>query len=269
MTALSAWRLTRDQAVVLASLVGVTVLAWLYLVHLAASMGASMSDMPDMPGMSMGDAMTVSDPHWDLARFALTAVMWVVMMIGMMLPSAAPMILLFAAVQRRHAAYPLSMTAVFVSGYLLVWGGFAVLGAALQDALTNAALLSPALWLESAWLGAVVFLAAGVYEWSPVKNRCLDHCRGPLAFITGHWRPGTGGALRMGIEHGIFCLGCCWVLMLLLFAGGVMNLFWVAALALLVLLQKLLPGGRVLSRTTGAVMAAAGVVLLAHAVGGV
>jgi len=266
MTARSGLHLTRDQLVVLASLAGMVVLAWLYLVYLAATMGTAMSDMP---GMAMGDAMTMSDARWDGVRFALTVVMWIVMMIGMMLPSAAPMILLFAVVQRRHAARPLLMTAVFVSGYVVVWSGFAVMGAAIQDALASAAILSQGLWLESAWPGGLLFLAAGAYEWSPAKSRCLDQCRGPLSFITGHWRPGAGGALRMGLEHGLYCLGCCWVLMLLLFVGGVMNLLWVAALASLVLLQKLVPGGHLLSRMTGVVMAAAGGILLAHAVGAV
>lgn len=248
-------KLTRDQYLVLGSLVGTTLLAWLYLVQMAWR----------MPGMDMRDAMMVSHPQGTFTQFALTALMWAVMMVGMMLPSAMPMVLLFATVQRRHAARPGLPIAAFVAGYFLVWGTFSVVAAALQTLLSSTMLLAPTMSLTSGWIGGLLFLAAGAYEFSPLKRRCLDHCRSPLAFVMAHWRPGLSGAVRMGIEHGAFCLGCCWVLMLLLFVGGVMNLAWVAALTALVLVQKIAPGGAMLSRVTGGVLLAIGLVLLGRA----
>ena len=248
-------RPTPDQALVLASLAGVTALAWLYLVHMARH-GS---------GMAMSDAMLAAHPGAGLAAFGLTALMWAVMMVGMMLPSAVPMVLLFTAVQRRHAARPGLRTALFVAGYLVVWGGFAILAAGAQSLLAGAALLSESLTLTGPWPGGLLFLAAALYELSPLKRRCLDGCQGPVAFIVAHWRPGAWGALRMGLAHGAYCLGCCWVLMLLLFVGGVMNLAWVGLLAALVLAQKLAPGGVAVARATSAVLALAGLVLLVRA----
>jgi len=251
-----AWTVvTRDQVVTFASLIGIALLAWLYLLHMAMR----------MPEMDMGAAMT-PHPEGSLTRFSLTALMWAVMMIGMMLPSAMPMILLFAAVQRRHAARPARAVTIFVAGYLLVWGGFSLLAAALQQLLAGAMLLSGTMALVEPWTGGLLFLVAGLYELSPLKGRCLDRCRGPLAFITGHWRPGLTGAFRMGVAHGAYCLGCCWALMLLLFAGGVMNLIWVAALAALVLVQKVAPDGVRLARAGGIALSAVGVALLFRAI---
>ena len=247
-----AWTaLARDQVLVLASLAGITLLAWLYLLHIA---------MP-MPGMDMSRAMT---PHsaWSVTRFALTALMWAVMMVGMMLPSAAPMILLFAAVQRRHSAHPTIAILAFVGSYLLVWGGFSLVAAMLQHLLGRSRLLSEEMSLVAPWAGGLLFIVAGAYEVSSLKQRCLDHCRGPLAFMIGHWRPGLAGAVRMGAEHGAYCLGCCWALMLLLFVGGVMNLIWVAALATVVLAQKVVPGGGALARAGGIALSIVGLVLL-------
>jgi predicted metal-binding membrane protein len=248
-------RLTHEQALVLVCLLAVTALAWLYLLDL----NQDMPDMAAMPGM----AMPMAQPAWTPHAVVLAALMWAVMMAGMMLPSALPMILLFAAVQRRRtqpARY--QRIAVFILGYALVWSAFAIAAALLQMELVRLAVLSPELALVSPWIGGAVFLAAGLYELSPLKNRCLDQCRGPAAFIAAHWRPGLAGGLRMGVVHGAFCLGCCWALMLLLFVGGVMNLLWVAALAVLVLLQKLLPGGRGVPYATSALMIAVGVALL-------
>ncbi len=238
--------MSRDRAIVLLSLVGVCLLAWAWL----GAMTPTMADMPDMPMPSLA------------RQYALAALMWAVMMVGMMLPSAAPMILLFTTVQRKQGGRPVLMSGVFGAGYLLVWGGFAIVAAGLQLALAQAALLSPSLMLVSARAAGVVFLLAAAYEFSPLKNRCLTRCQSPFAFITQYWRRGLGGALRMGVLHGAFCVGCCWVLMLLLFAAGVMNLVWVAALSVLILLQKVLPGGRLVPRVTGAAMAVVGVTCL-------
>lgn len=238
----------RDRIIVLTSVIAITGIAWAYLLGLANGMGS-------MPGMAME---TNSGP------LVLTAIMWLVMMVGMMLPSATPMILLFTMVQRKQGLQPFLLTCAFATGYLVVWGGFALVSAGLQHALIEIALLSPSLTLVSKWTAGATFLLAAAYEFSSVKNRCLTHCINPLRFITSYWRPGARGALQMGIVHGAFCVGCCWVLMLLLFAVGVMNLVWVALLAALVLVQKLLPHGRITTGVTGAVMLVVGVMLIAR-----
>jgi predicted metal-binding membrane protein len=212
-----------------------------------------MSGMDAMPDMAMS-----STP----SPFLLTAIMWAVMMIGMMLPSATPMILLFTMVQRKQGTRPILTTGTFAAGYLIIWGGFAVVAAGLQVELGQMALLSPSLALVSKRLAGITFLLAAAYEFSPLKNRCLTQCSSPLSFITVHWRPGIAGALRMGIVHGAFCVGCCWALMLLLFVAGVMNLLWVALLAVLVLVQKVLPYQRATSLVTGGAMLVAGLSLM-------
>ncbi len=212
-----------------------------------------MSGMDAMPGMAMS-----STP----SPFLLTAIMWAVMMIGMMLPSATPMILLFTMVQRKQGTRPILTTGTFAAGYLIIWGGFAVAAAGLQVELGQMALLSSSLAFVSKRLAALTFLLAAAYEFSPLKNRCLTQCSSPLSFITVHWRPGIAGALRMGIVHGAFCVGCCWALMLLLFIAGVMNLLWVALLAALVLVQKVLPHQRTTTVVTGGAMLIAGATLM-------
>jgi len=175
------------------------------------------------------------------------------MMLGMMLPSAAPMILTFETLQRRkrerdEAYVP---TAIFVAGYLLVWGAFSLAATVAQWWLQQAALLSPMLALETPLLGALIFVLAGLYQWTPLKYACLRQCRSPFGFLLSQWRDGWRGALRMGVRHGLYCLGCCWVLMLLLFTFGVMNLVWVAAVAAFVCAEKLLPGGLWIGRASG------------------
>ena len=249
----SANLLRRERVVVLLALAGVTAIAWLYLFVVRDDMAdmamAAMDDMPDM-------AMPFAAP-WVFA-------MWWVMMLGMMLPSAAPMILMFEALQRRQRERdePYVPTAMFVAGYLIVWGGFSVAATAAQWALQQSALLSPMLALASPTLGGLLFILAGIYQLTPLKYACLRQCRSPFAFVLNHWRDGWDGALRMGAGHGLYCLGCCWVLMALLFAVGVMNLLWVAAIAAFVFAEKLLPGGVWVGRIGGVAMAAFGVSLL-------
>jgi predicted metal-binding membrane protein len=264
--------LKRDRAIVAASLFVTVLLAWLYLAHLASEMAGmqgsdTMSGMEGMPGMAgSGEALTGADPSAGLVRFALTALMWIVMMVGMMLPSAAPTILLFSAIDRKHApaGRPRLRTAFFVLGYMLVWSAFALLAAAAQVALAAAGLVSPEMSTTSALLGGALFVAAGLYEWSAWKQRCLAHCRSPVAFLARHVRPGNVGALRAGAIHGAYCVGCCWALMLLLFVGGVMNLLWVAALAVVVLAQKLLPRGEWVARFGGLALVLCGVLIAAQ-----
>ncbi|MGH7035830.1 MAG: DUF2182 domain-containing protein [Stellaceae bacterium] len=259
--------LGRDQAIILACLAALAALAWLYLVAMSGAMAemAGMAGMPEMERMA-GMALVTPSARWGAAELAVGGTMWTVMMAGMMLPSAAPMILTVAAAERRQGALPLTTTPAFVLGYAALWIGFAAAALGVQALLSRVGLFAPEMRLTSGLAGSAVFIAAGVYEWSPLKERCLAQCQSPLGFIAGHWRPGIFGALRMGIEHGVYCLGCCWVLMLLLFVGGVMNLVWVAALAVLVLLQKIAPGGRFVARATGLAMVAIGVALAARAV---
>jgi predicted metal-binding membrane protein len=197
---------------------------------------------------------------WTPAYAVLIFAMWWVMMVAMMLPSAAPMLLLFARVNRKDksAGAPLVPTALFAGGYLLGWAGFCAVAAALQWGLESARLLSPMLVTTNRWLGAGILIAAGLSQFTPLKAMCLRHCRTPLGFLLGNWRSGRLGALRMGLEHGAFCLGCCWFLMALLFFGGVMNLYWIAGLAVFVLLEKTVPLGHWLGRLVGAVLVAWG-----------
>jgi len=247
--------LRHERAVVVLALAGVTAIAWLYLFIARQNMDMSMPAMSDMPGM--GDmAMPFAAP-WVFA-------MWWVMMLGMMLPSAAPMILTFAALQRRKRErdQPYVPTAMFVAGYLVVWGVFSLAATTAQWALQQGALLSPMLALTSPLAGGVLFILAGIYQLTPLKNACLRQCRSPFAFVLNHWRDGRYGALRMGASHGIYCLGCCWVLMALLFAVGVMNLIGVAAIAALVFVEKLLRGGVWVGRASGGAMAVFGAWLL-------
>jgi predicted metal-binding membrane protein len=263
--------LKRDRLVVLSSLVALCFLAWLYLFQLAGEMDGMQAPAMDMPGMEgmPGMSMGADDASPVAAEFFVTALMWIVMMVGMMLPSAAPGILLFSALERKRAETSpiLPRTAIFVAGYFVVWGTFSLAAAAAQIALSRAELLSPQMAMTSAILGGAIFVFAGLYEFTPLKDRCLSHCRSPLDWITHHWRRGVFGALRMGIGHGIYCVGCCWVLMLLLFAGGVMNLLWVALIAAIVLVQKLLPGGLLVARIAGVGLIVWGLVLIARPFG--
>ncbi len=260
----------RELGAVLAALVGTTLLAWLYLARLASSMGGvSMSpDMPMPPGMSMDMPMSVVGLRpWGPVELGMTFLMWAVMMVGMMVPTAMPMTLIYMGIVRKakEDGAVVAPTLVFVVGYLAVWALFGLVATSAQWALESAALVSPMMVTTSPLLGAGLLVLAGVYQLTPAKHACLSHCRSPVHFIAHHWRHGTMGALRMGASHGLYCLGCCWALMLLLFVGGVMNLLWIAAIAFFVLLEKVLPYSRVPSWIAGAAMIAAGVVLLTRA----
>ena len=226
----------RDRWAILTGLAGVTFLAWMYLFLLASNM----NDMP-MPGMD--EVMEIRP--WTATDFLLMVVMWAVMMVGMMVPSAVPMTLVYASVARKAAAQGSSFapTSVFTAGYIFMWCLFSAGASIAQWVLDQTALLSPMIVSASPYLGAGLLISAGAYQLTPMKDSCLEHCRAPAHFFSQHWRPGWGGALRMGIEHGAYCLGCCWVLMGLLFLGGVMNLLWIAAIAVFVLLEKTVPFG--------------------------
>lgn len=252
----------REQAVIALALVAITGLAWLYVVT-GAGTGMSTIAMttwqfpPPRPATLMPGA-------WDGAYWLTMLLMWWVMMIAMMVPSAAPMILLYARVFRHGQARgqisdPLVPTAAFAGGYLACWLGFSALATVLQFALERAGLVHGMwMWSTNRWLTAGLLIAAGVFQLTPLKLACLAHCRAPAAFLAEHWRPGRLGAFRLGLEHGAYCLGCCWSLMLLLFAAGIMNLVWIAGLAILVLIEKVSPFGVRLAPVIAAVLIGAG-----------
>ena len=212
-----------------------------------------------------GMAMTVMPRAPDPAALVLTFVMWTVMMAAMMLPSAAPAILLYGTLVRKNGARGTVLPGVwiFAGAYVLVWTGFSVAATLLQGLLGEASLMTPTMTLASAGLSAAALVAAGLYQLTPLKQVCLRKCRNPLEFFVTRWRAGRGGAFRMGLEHGAYCLGCCWVLMLLLFVAGVMNLAWVALIAAFVFAEKLLPGARLVSYAAGVVLVMSGFWVLA------
>jgi predicted metal-binding membrane protein len=234
--------LKRDRVVIIVGLVAVTAVAWAYTIYLARDM--------------MSTSIEMSAPHlqiWEPMDFVLTFAMWTVMQVAMMTPSAAPMILLFAKFgrQRRERQNPLLTTWTFLLGYLIVWAGFSAAATLVQWGLHVTSLLSPMMVSTSPVLGGILLVAAGVFQFTPLKNACLAHCRSPWGFLMSEWREGTRGALIMGLRHGAFCVGCCWLLMALMFVAGVMNLLWAAALTAYVLLEKLVPAGRLVSRAAG------------------
>ena len=237
----------------LGALVAVIAAAWAYLL-----LGAGI----EMEMMDIGGGQMMAMPQeWSPPYAVLIFVMWVVMMVAMMLPSAAPTVLLVAALAGNRLANSnlVPVTAMlFASGYLLVWCGFSLAATGLQWGLEEAGLLSQTMALGNAILAGAVLIAAGVYQWTPLKDTCLKHCRSPTEFLVRHWHRGTFGAIRIGVRHGLFCLGCCWMLMALLFVGGLMNLAWIALIALVVLFEKTMPWGGRMSRLTGALLAAWG-----------
>ncbi|MCB1499419.1 MAG: DUF2182 domain-containing protein [Bauldia sp.] len=256
----------RQQAVVVAGLVLVCVLAWAFVLA-GAGTGMSISAMstfqfpPPMNRPPMAGA-------WTAGYWLTMLVMWWVMMVAMMLPSAAPMLLLFAAMRRRASQGAAVPTAWLAAGYLLAWLGFSVAAVALQYLFEQVGLLhGMMMWSLSPWLSVAILVAAGLYQLTPLKQACLSHCRSPLAFLMGHWRPGQMGALRMGLAHGVYCVGCCWFLMALLFVGGIMNVVWIAGLALIVLVEKVGPHGRAVSIALGVLCLVGAVWIVLGAVG--
>jgi predicted metal-binding membrane protein len=235
--------LRRDRAVTLIALLTASLLAWAYLLF-----GAGM----DMQSMSMPDTAMPMASAWSAPYFVLMLAMWSIMMAAMMLPGAAPMILLFATIERRRrGASPFPAATIFAAAYVVVWAGFSVIAVLLQWQLDRLAMLSPATAATSVVLSALVFIAIGAYQFTPWKQACLRHCRSPLEFISRYWSRGPFG---IGLRHGIYCVGCCWMLMLLLFVGGVMNLLWVALIAAFVLAEKTVPRGEWLSYGAGAAL---------------
>ena len=258
--------LRRDRTIIVAALTAVVVISWAYIL-VGAGMRMTAWDMSSLDlalgrtapmAMGMGGAAMAAmatPASWSLGYAGLMVVMWWVMMVAMMLPSAAPMILLYAAIgrrQRQSGQAVLLPSGIFASGYVVAWGAFSVLATALQWAFERVGILSPKMMNTTSLLFAgALLIAAGLYQLSPLKRVCLAHCRSPFQFLTGHWKPGQWGAFRMGVDHGTYCAGCCWGLMALLFFGGVMNLYWIAGLAVVVAIEKLLPVGDVVAKVFG------------------
>jgi predicted metal-binding membrane protein len=270
--------LRRDRIITLAGLVILCAMAWLYIVK-GAGLGMSARQMTTlaffpheqvqdvmqgMPGMQVDAGRSA----WGFATWALMIGMWWIMMIAMMTPSAAPTILLYArvhrsALARRQLRDEVAPIGAFAVGYLLIWLAFSVGVTALHYALERAGLVSTmTMGSRSRWLSGAVLIAAGLYQLSPLKNICLAQCRAPAAFLARYWRPDAPGALRLGARHGAYCVGCCWMLMVLLFVGGVMNLVWIASLAIVVLIEKVLPRGQWVGRGAGVALAGWGVATL-------
>jgi predicted metal-binding membrane protein len=243
-----------DKIFVVAGLAGVLACAWAYLVQ------ASL----DMYGRMDGAAAWMMEATWDARYLLLIFLMWVAMMVAMMLPSALPTILMFHRAVQNDAKIrsPFRSMFAFVAGYVLAWSGFSVGATLLQWGLAEAALLSPMMVSASPWLGGTVLIVAGLYQWTPLKAACLRQCRSPLAFLIQHWQPGMPRALQLGLRHGVYCVGCCWALMLLLFVGGVMSLLWIGAITAFVLVEKLAPHGAQGGRLSGLALLVAGATVL-------
>jgi predicted metal-binding membrane protein len=246
--------LRRDRVVVVLALLGVIILAWGYVLF---GVGMSMDEMSGMP-------MAEQQQTWTPSYAALVLGMWAVMMAAMMLPSAAPMILLYSTIANRRELKgdPAVGAGVFGLGYIVVWTAFSLAAVTLQFGLDQAQLLSPVMSVTSRSVAGAVLIAAGVYQWTPLKQACLRRCRSPLEFLASEWREGRVGALKMGLRHGAFCLGCCWMLMPLLFVGGIMNIAGIAALAAFVLIEKVSPAGHWIGRITGVLLVLWGAAIL-------
>ncbi len=248
----------RHRALIAGCIALITLLAWTYLVHLNRHMTSPIEG--DTMVAAMGRVM---NRPWGAGDLLLTFVMWAVMMVGMMAVPALPVLLLFAGMRTQRAGRGVVPTVPsFGLGYLVVWLAFSACATAAQWALHEGALLSSTLATSSTSVAGVILIAAGAYQLTPLKTGCLARCRSPLGFLVSNWRDGSAGAFQMGFRHGIFCLGCCWALMAVLFVVGVMNLAWVGVLTLFILAEKIGPAGARLSRVGGAILMALGAALV-------
>jgi predicted metal-binding membrane protein len=241
--------LKRDRLVLIAVLASITLMAWGYMVYEARAMYNT--------GVCCCAGMKMSGPDmepWSTATLLPLFLMWAEMMVAMMIPSAAPMILTFAMVnrKRREQERPFVPTGLFLLGYLVIWTAFSALAALAQWVLHAKALLSPMMVSTSPILGGTLLILAGVFQWTTLKNSCLAHCQSPLSFLMTGWRDGRWGAFLMGLKHGTHCTGCCWFLMALLFVAGVMNIWWIAILTVFVLLEKVVPKKFLVGKIAGA-----------------
>jgi predicted metal-binding membrane protein len=265
MSGAHAFSLTRDNAIVLVALGAIGVLAWLAVL---AGAGTGMDPVAMSGWLPSTDLPPAMSGPWSLAYWIIVFFMWATMMVAMMLPSASPMVLLFGRIVRQaqskgQAKHASASIAAFASGYLALWILFSFLAVGLQFWLERAGALSGLMSSRSALLSGALLIAAGLYQLTPLKNVCLEHCRGPAQFIVSHWRPGIVGAFRMGLGHGVYCLGCCAVLMLILFVGGVMNLVWIAPLTIFVAIERFTPFGSAAAKAMAAILVVGGLALVA------
>ncbi len=245
----------RDRAIVISGIVGISVLAWAYMFYQAW----------DMKNMDMAIKMSMSQTQaWGAVDFILMFVMWTVMMVAMMIPSAAPMLIMFAIINRKRCdqQHPFVHTGVFLLGYLAAWVWYSALATLTQWGLNNTALLSPMMVSTSPILGGALLIVAGIFQFTPLKHACLTRCRSPIGFLLNEWREGTQGAFTMGLKNGNYCVICCWALMSLMFVAGVMNLLWMAIIAVFVLVEKVAPAGHWVSRISGFLLILWGVWML-------
>jgi predicted metal-binding membrane protein len=254
--------LRRDRTVVAAGIAALTCTAWVYLFSVASRMTAAeaVGVMGTTPEMAM-PAMQ----KWGMVELLLLVAMWVIMMVAMMVPSVTPLVLLFARMNRQRGGNRIvGQAGLLLLGYLLVWAGFSVLATLAQLSLHSTALLSPTMVSTSSVFGGLLLIAAGVFQFTPLKRICLIQCRSPLRFLISYWEEGRWGPLLMGLKHGAYCVGCCWLLMVLVFVVGVMNLLWGAAIAILVLVEKVTPTGDVIGRIVGGTLIMAGIASIAR-----
>lgn len=250
--------LGHDRARLVVFLILVSLVCWSWIVAMAL----------DMYGPMTGASAWMMTPRWDATHVILLWMMWAVMMVAMMLPSATPMLLMYGVAARRRGPGERAARAIYAiaAGYLTMWALFSVVATTAQRILSTLFMVSPMMTLTSPTFGAALLLVAGVYQLTPLKRVCLQKCQSPLAFLMHHWRPGAGGAFRMGIDHGAYCLGCCWALMLLLFVGGVMNLAVIAALTAFVAFEKIAPFGVHSARASGGLLIVGGLWMMVRAV---
>jgi predicted metal-binding membrane protein len=252
--------LRHDRAIIVVALAGIAAVAWGYMIYEARAM--------DRTGVCACAGMAMSGPDlrpWSPFVIVPLFLMWAEMMVAMMIPSAAPALLIFARVnrERRKLERPYVPATLFLLGYLLVWTGFSLFAAVAQWALHGWTLLSPEMASTSRMFSGILLICTGIFQWTRWKRACLTHCRSPLAFLLTDWRDGATGALWMGLKHGAYCAGCCWLLMILLFVAGVMNIFWVGVITVLALLERVVPQGHRLGNILGAALVAWGVWMIA------
>jgi predicted metal-binding membrane protein len=256
------WPALGERLLVVGGLIIISVLAWAYTIQMAQTMGAHAP--PAVGGVAehgvhamaghgaMHSAITPHLAAWGAETIWMTFIMWAVMMAAMMLPTAIPMVLAFMIVNRqRESGGVIVPIWAFTSGYLSTWTVYSAGATVAQWALLRAALLSPAKLVSGPVLGGILLIAAGIFQWTPWKDACMAKCRNPIGFLLTHWRPGNMGAFSLGSRYGFYCVGCCWLLMMLSFALGVMNLIWMAALTVFMLIEKVSPAGQFISRAAG------------------
>ncbi len=245
--------MSRDRLVIIGGIVSIMFISWAYMLKMASD-----------TGMSVMGAMAPGAAGWSVSYGLTVLVMWIVMMIAMMAPSASPMILTYARLGRGsdNQSGSSGHSGLLALGYFAAWSGLSVAATIAQWGLASAGALSPMMVITNTYAGGAILILAGAFQWSPFKLACLRHCRSPIGFFMTEWRDGPGGAFSMGFHHGLYCVGCCWALMAVLFVTGVMNLLWVAAITVFVLLERMVAKGQMLTRISGVMLAAAGLWML-------